>query len=751
MGIFSSKYKTYVATTVTRVIEDKALPNSILTGAMKSLVENDEQMIEHAMEELTSAIGLRAHRMYEYGKQHYTHGLPKQSVLNPQSSKTVVMGIIETAVGGPVVEDYYHYGSFNNLHYGWVQITQNYGYNTLTNELAVLSTSKGFPVFLKDLIVVVADATLSEMANGSLAQWGIQPSAGPSPDRPTQTWATGKLRLFSQFEIDSTVLSDYIRVEYCWADASSVVHTESVNITVAAVNDTASYYQVKYIKDGVPAYWMYEDDSGGYPTIDVLYSPAYENTGSYFPWLYFRYNNVATSDDLESDDYKTSVKLAKYINMDFLDVSDAIHENPDITSVEQAMMMMCVPATTTNQLELRYLFDYFRAQYVITGGQLKPVSKPPGGFIWKFFDSSITDTSILIQDARFKMSLGFRNIFKTIVSGNIGDIGHYTMGSGKETVTETGKNVQTGLPETWSTNVNYHFYRKQITATAYEEVRVINLKQVYHIYAEYSVTADEDDDVLMIPLDRSITMHYSIPDREMLYSRSLYYVFNSRVVQEIKWYQQSWFKYFMIIVAIIITILTWGATIKLLLAAIAIGTAAAIMAVVYAILMKIVQQLIIAYIIRLFVKLVGIKIAFIVAIIAAIYGGYAAIEAGSINGAPWAAELLQLSTGITAGIQQNVKQSFDGLQKEAEAFKTFVTHEEQRLKDAEALLDNSYRVTPIIIFGETAQEYYKRTIHSGNIGPIGIDAISSYVDVKLTLPTLTQTLGDEHNDWKLVG
>lgn len=742
MGLFSSKYKTYVATSITRVIEDSALPDSILTGAMKSLVESDEQMIEHAMEELTSAIGLRAHRYYEYGKRAYVNGLPKATNVSTQTSKPVVMGIIEAAAGGPVTVDYFHYGAFNNLHYGWTQLMAVHGYNPITNQLGALSTAKGRPVFLKDMIVVVADATLAEMENGSLSQWGIQPSAGPSPDRPGQTWETGKLRMVSPFEVDATVNSDYLRVEYCWTDAAGVVQTDKFNITIAAVDDSASYYQVKYTRNGVPAYWSYQDDSGGHPTIDVMYKPTYENTGSYFPWLYFRFNKERVDVDKESAQYKTSVKLAKYLNMNYQDVTDAIHENPDIQHIEQAMMMMCVPAVTTEQLEMRYLFEYFSAQYAVTGGTLKPIVKKPDGFIWKALDSSVFDAQTIIQDAKFKMGLGFRNIFKVKTPGNIGAVGTYAMGWGNEDQVETGKNAQTGLPETWTTKVKYHFYRKQISATVYEEVRIINLRQVYHIYNEYNVTADENDEFLLIPIDRSITMHYSIPQRETLYARSLHYIFNSRVVQEIKWYQQGWFKYLMIIVAIIITILSWGSTIKLLIAAVAIGTTAAILAVVYAILMKILQQLLMAYIIKLFVKAVGIKIAIIVAIIAALYGAYQAFDAGSIAGAPWASELLQLSTGITSGIQENVQNSMELLQKEAESFKTFVTHEEQRLKDAQALLNGSIRVDPIIIFGETAHDFYQRTVHSGNIGPIGNDAISSYCDVQLTLPTLTQTLGE---------
>jgi hypothetical protein len=45
-----------------------------------------------------------------------------------------------------------------------------------------------------------------------------------------------------------------------------------------------------------------------------------------------------------------------------------------------------------------------------------------------------------------------------------------------------------------------------------------------------------------------------------------------------------------------------------------------------------------------------------------------------------------------------------------------------------------------VIFGEAPEEYFNRTVHSGNVGILGIKAISDYVDNALKLPELHETI-----------
>ena len=45
-------------------------------------------------------------------------------------------------------------------------------------------------------------------------------------------------------------------------------------------------------------------------------------------------------------------------------------------------------------------------------------------------------------------------------------------------------------------------------------------------------------------------------------------------------------------------------------------------------------------------------------------------------------------------------------------------------------------------FGESPGDYFTRTIHAGNVGVVGIDSVAYYHDMALTLPRLSDTLGE---------
>lgn len=732
MGLFSSKYVTSVATIANRVIDDENLPNSIKNGAMKSLIEGSDQLIEYAMEELVQCIGIKCNQMYNYGRDHYMHGLPSSSIETSLSGQDLVKNTIQEDVG-PITIDYYHYGMLNTLHVGWVKLMAMYGYNQTTNMLTV----DGQAAYLVDMVVVVKEASLTEMANGALDQWGTPPTAGITPARI----AFPDLAEHSPWEADANAASDYLRVTYTWQNTVTLLmETRTIVIPITGFDETASFHQVKYKKaDGSFGYWIYKAGDGAHPAIDKLHTPAWNTGGSFFPWAYFRYAKTNIAADHGTAEYKQMSTMLNFLSMGFDSVADAIDENPDIKDVENAMLMMAVPAVTTNQMELRYLFDFFEGLYQETGGELKPSLQASGamGLLAHFVDSSSEDASIVIQDKKFKMSLGFRHIFKTRVAGTIGNgkIGTLECLNGKDILIETGANGAQ-----FATPVTFHTYRRQLNVGTYEEIRVINLKMKYFVFEDYFQTADENDDILLIPLDKSITEHYSVPDREELYARSLHYIFNCRVITEVKWYQQGWFRALMVIVAIVITIWSWGKTYQLVVAALASG--ATLTAVAVIIVMKIIEQLLIALIIKLFIKLVGIKLAFLVAIVAVMYGGYKAIEAGSLKGAPWATELLQVGSGLAKGISSELKDDFDALKKESEEFNDMIKTKQEKLEAAEDLLSYNNYLAPMVIFGETPAEYYDRTVHSGNIGVIGIDAITSYVDMALTLPKLSQTIGE---------
>jgi hypothetical protein len=166
------------------------------------------------------------------------------------------------------------------------------------------------------------------------------------------------------------------------------------------------------------------------------------------------------------------------------------------------------------------------------------------------------------------------------------------------------------------------------------------------------------------------------------------------------------------------------------------GTEAVIATVIFNL---VVGMYVLPQIFKLFVKVFGVELATLIAIVAIVYGGYELFQNG-VKGAPFAGDMLMLSTGLSKAIME-VK--FSDLLDEAKMLQTYEEEKSKELETADELLGKESRLDPFVIFGEKPDDYFNRTVHYGNIGTLGITAISSYVDVALTLPKIQDTLGEK--------
>lgn len=730
MGMFSSKTVVTVSTHVSRVIEDASIPDSLKTGTVRSIF-TDGQLVEQIMDSALSGIAQKAERMYQFGKREYLYGVPTSNSLVTKSAQQVVKDIIEQSEQKSVSLIYYNYGPINNLHYGWQTLTNEYGYNHFTNELVELYRLKGAPVYLQDLQVVLAESTVSAVNATALEQWDAAATQGYSPTRPEQNGSIFRGQTPTAMDPGSSL--DYCRVVIAWVDpVTKTTKTETLSFPIPLSSDE-DYYQAKYSYGNTIRYFTYQAGSGTYPVLDTLFSPEYDDIGSFFPFGYFRFNKRSVASNPGSDEYATSNKLMKYLGLNFEQVAKAIEENPDIEHVESALLMMAVPASTSNPLEQRYLFDFFKGLHTQSATVDRPLS---------IINSEVADAiygnrppsaiSLVIQDRRFKTVLSMKGIFRKVRYGSIGKVGSYASGS---TVIQTTwpipyVGVITGATFAKDQTTEALYYRKQVTETLYEEYTVLGLQMSYEVTGMMATTAT------MVPLDHSITTKYHALDREVLYSRSLHYVINSRQEQTIKWYQKGWFRFVLIVVALVITFFSWGSGSGALAAALAAGTAATIQ---YVVVYMILIPMLIQEAMKLFVKLLGPEIAMVLALVVAVYAGYTIMDAGSVQGAPWAKELLQISSNMIQQVGSSFTEALQGIQAEGMEFGLYADEKMKELESSQKLLETSTLLSPFVIFGETPDEYFNRTVHSGNVGIAGIDAISNYVKGALTLPTVKDT------------
>ncbi len=102
--------------------------------------------------------------------------------------------------------------------------------------------------------------------------------------------------------------------------------------------------------------------------------------------------------------------------------------------------------------------------------------------------------------------------------------------------------------------------------------------------------------------------------------------------------------------------------------------------------------------------------------------------------------MLAISTGLTKAVGNDLKGDFQDLLAQQTDFQKYIKEQTKLLDSTKELLDHHEWLAPLVIFGEKPDDFYQRTVHSGNIGVIGLDAVLSFVDVALTLPTLSDTM-----------
>lgn len=738
MGLFSSKKKTIVGTSVSRLIKDELLPNSIIAGMTRGILQGAD-IPGSIVDELAQGIATRAESMYRYSEGDYVFGSPSGDYVSSARGTEELLDVLTALEGGSstVQLEYSHTGPLNILHITWLKLVRDHGYNPATNKLGVLTTAKGRDVFLENIQVEIPLGSLNKYSGIPLQQWGMPARSGVSPTRPAVTDENGLGEMLGRspvIEVGTAATLDGGRVSYAWTlptsaiDETIVVMQDSFRITNEEYDEAATFVQAKYWVNGQAKYWIYELGVGTYPILDALVDVPLTAGGNYFPFIHLRSTKVSMGANTTSTQYRHSVKMAKKLGIDYIALLDGVHENAQIGDIEQAFVGFMVPANTENALEKQYLFDFFNRMYE-AGRSEDPTWTARLDTVGRYGPMELpTLFSEVIQDTHMKMVVVNSGIQRINIarSGVVG-----THESGRE-------NAPAG-----ASYRGYHYFRRQTSPNIAREIRVLDLETRYQVAEGYFTASDGDgvNDILLIPLDRSITRAYGMHEREELYARSLHMVANSLVVQTIKWYQQGWFADLLKIIAVVMLIVSLGQSAYLSAALASAGSALAVLgAVLLSVLIEVAINMAIAFAFKLVAQALGSDLALLVAVIAAVWAGYEAYKAGGFGKSITAQAALETATGLVKGVTSTLMDAMKAIQLEMSTFASEAEDKMELLKETQALLDSNQRMNPLIVFGETPDNYYNRTVHSGNIGTIGFTAVHSYVDLALQLPKLSDTV-----------
>lgn len=757
MGLFSSEYKTYVDTSVVRVIEDDQVPDITRNSVVEAVVKG-EPLVETITENLINDAVLHYNKAYNYAKRgEYVYGLPDAYILTNGRGATEVKAAIESETGETISIEYLEFSSLNHTHMAWEHLYNTLGYDRTSNEITGLSSQVGFPVYLDYILPVFKLSEDAEPELGQWAQWGESSLSGYTPNRPENQTKDSYLKTNFRSGLNET---DSFEIHYVWEDSDSI-QTDTVVIDLSTYPEQ-EYYQARYTyldaqSDLQVRHWTYRLGAGTHPDLDSIYNPAASGTGTFFPFVVLRSekSNRADISLHSSNEYLTTQKLLSYLSIDYQQLSDALHDNPDISDVEQAVMLMGVPANSTDQIELAYLYLFF--DELNTNTPYSEVEENPYKIsINRTLQALYTGSNnvievprasyaIVFQDADFRMTLSYGGITKRLKSGSLGPIGFL------ETV-ETTEEFSTSVYDTQEISSISHklerspginrVYRKQVSEGFYEEITVIDPTIRFSIRGSNGVVGSAKDSRLIIPLDKTITDQLSLVQRSKLYPRSLHFVFNSYVKVKLEWYQTSVFKALITFVAVVFIIYTGGA--GAFITSLAAAASAGVVALALFLLKVIVYQYLINSTFRILVKEAGIELSFIIAVFAVAAGVVEMQGALPGIGESLATVLLQTTNGLVRGITAQTQDDYEDLLADVERFELLKEDKLDDLSAANALLKQDVSLSPFVVFGERPEDYFNRTIHSSNPGLQGIKFVESFVSASLTLPDINDSLGGIH-------
>jgi len=754
MGLFSSKKKYVVNVTVQPIFEEDQIPTSALNGIVKAIMQ-DTDIVPSMLEELTGSMGIRAMTgMHNTQNRPYDVGIPSAQIATYIQAKDQVIAAIQANIGRAINVEYYYMGPLNSAHFGWQYCHDALGYNATTNELTALTASTGYPCYLSDMVATYLRADYDWMLEtddtGMLTQMGPSPRSGYRPSAPFNILSSmGQYAEQPAFEVSDVATEDFVTIQYEFKDANGTFVTRGLTVSMAAYDNTEDFHMCRYTDTtGKTGFFTYQHGAGTYPSIDLAYVFEDNQFGTYFPWVYFRHSgrdvyNVETQESINQ-----MKAWCNTLGVNFDKLHEAVHEDPDVSDVEQSLLMMAVNPGRQNAACQEYLFKHFTLLHANALSQ--SVLDPTLEGKLEAFTSSPSQLQH-IRDKRFAMSLQFSGITKRRLPGVIGKRGSYKseygiMSQDSQTYltqTSTGTGTENAMAEQpgWK-------YQYQVTDAIYEEVIVYGLRSRYEVHRKKGFAAGKKAPELLVPLDSQIVQTMSVPAREQLLCRALTMMVNTLIVIKQPWYASSAFRIVILIVAIVITVVTGGTAWQGIVAAASLGAVALTIMLVT----LIVQAVVVSFAVKLFVRLVGPKFALLVALVAVLYGNTKA--AASQLTAPWAESLIKVGTSLVSEAatvsQQQIAAGIESIVEDAQAFSAWAAEQLDGLGDKMQALGlnpaivgfNSFDVVkmgPQTVLGESPSDYYSRTVHAGNIGVLSFDMTENFVALQTQLPTFNQT------------
>jgi hypothetical protein len=754
VGLFSSKYIHNVGTSIQRVVQDDGFVDPYTLAIMDSAL-NKVDMIDSILETSLTSMGVRANNFYNFVKKNHPTKAPNSEIVFDTKYSEAVETYIKSLHPGTIPRfAYSRYGPPNAYHEAWESLIKNDGYDPATGIIGSLTQDKTTCI-LKNITVELPVSMRTGLIPWTVENWiSVAPqsvlgyhdtfgqvnpafSALPVIFKNISSPRV-KVTYFKKVELSSFGQLNFV-YDFDRTTPSPTITEEFYTFDLLNFGGDGEYYQCSYTVGTTRRFFTYKYKSGSISSLDnVLESsvPA-KKIGQFYPNIYYRLNKTPTTDPI----YK---KMSRRLDMDHEKLAKGINDNPDIGDVQSALLNFGINADSTHEKDCFYLFDFFKNIRQVDNNRpwnpsdyLSAWSWNPGtvdiGFNSLFRKQNRSKNAISIKDSAFRYGIVYESVHLETKAGKIGPVGFSTGGKDKEERLEN-ETIES-YPDGPSSIVKrkyavpYRYYRKQISLSFWEEVRIYDLTMVYDVAGsngEYKTTlGDNDGELCLVPLDRSLIKEYSLKDQHELIVRGFNFVFNSYVIQKVKWYQQGWFADLLQIVGIVL--LFYGfytGELFIGLSGLTVNAAAQL------ILQRIIVMVAVQVGVKLFVKIAGPELAFIAALAAMAFGFYG--ESLSFISPD---QLLNLAAMVFDGVNTYMSGAFQDLQAEMDTFLSMKTEGEKELERAMDLLDSKVNPVAPILLGETPDQFLYRTTIFGVSEFTKLNQVSDFVERSLYLPT----------------
>ena len=537
LGLFGIEDEDIISTNVSvqRIIKDDEAIAAIMTKVCLEKQKDDSMGIMDRFLAHTKRVRARYNAYFKYGKNDLAVGLPEANLKAIKIDNELVKNVIDSVYGINCTILESKITAPNKYEYVYAKFHDLYGYKPYNNELPYLGDIyritnidynydlDRYDVYItsyEDRTTVVTTTTVVTITNID----ATNDNKNTAVTRRTVVTGT-KSGTISDDTVEVSNVNETIPKDSETGSTSNTVDTTTVydvtyattSIPIAAYNPTR-HYIVKYwyVTASEWYYWIYEESSGAYPTLD---NTNYRTTNlDMLPIVPLRNATINVNANKESVAYKQAKEILNYVGLDVDQLVDGISQNDQIANIEDAFVHFGINPNDQDPVISKMLYVIF--EYIFDDAGL-------------VVDGSAKGFTATIQEGPFNAAIAWASQSRVISDGVIGPLGSY-----KHSI--VGKSL---------------IVQKQEEPKKYVTITMNDMSSITLIDRQGLVgasAADVGHENFYIPLSIYLVNKLSPIEQTLLFNKSLILTIYAAQVQHLEWYETKAFGDFLQLVGIAI-------------------------------------------------------------------------------------------------------------------------------------------------------------------------------------------------------